>query len=217
MKVQDIVESMHCGKFEIVSIKNSREVAVRFLNTGYTTTVRSEHVRTRSIKDKLFPTVCGVGCFGVGKYGSRVDGKKTNGYIVWTQMLNRCYSELYQAKRPTYKGCYVCEEWLNFQNFSKWFDSNYIAIHDLDKDILMDGNKVYSPETCSFVTPYDNSLKAQAYCMYTSIVFKGDEVVTVTNQQKFCRERGLGVQNFNAMILGKIKQAYGWRLVNGYT
>lgn len=41
-----------------------------------------------------------------------------------------------------------------FSNFLKWFNGNYIKGYALDKDILIKGNKVYSPETCCFV-PYE--------------------------------------------------------------
>jgi hypothetical protein len=70
-------------------------------------------------------------------------------------MIRRCYDKKYQVKYPTYKDCKVCDEWLNYQNFAKWFDENYYQIDDetmhIDKDILVKGNKVYSPETCVFV------------------------------------------------------------------
>lgn len=77
---------------------------------------------------------------------------------VWKGMLGRCYSEKHQSKRPTYIGCSVCEEWLLFSNFKKWFDENYTPGYELDKDILVEGNKVYSPDTCRFVPKYINLL-----------------------------------------------------------
>jgi hypothetical protein len=76
---------------------------------------------------------------------------KTNAYVVWCDMLRRCYSEKYHKKKPTYKGCSVCEEWLLFSNFKRWFDENHIDGYVLDKDILVKGNKVYSPDACCFV------------------------------------------------------------------
>lgn len=73
-------------------------------------------------------------------------------YHTWCQMLKRCYSQAFLSKNPTYVGCRVCEEWLYFSNFKKWFDENYIDGYCLDKDILSSkNNKAYSPDTCCFV------------------------------------------------------------------
>ena len=66
-------------------------------------------------------------------------------------MLIRCYNKKDLEKNPTYKNTTVCIEWCNFQNFAQWFEKNYIDDWALDKDILVKGNKVYSPETCCFV------------------------------------------------------------------
>ena len=41
-------------------------------------------------------------------------------YGKWVNMLQRCYSELYHDKFPTYKDCTVCEEWKYFSKFKKW-------------------------------------------------------------------------------------------------
>jgi hypothetical protein len=64
--------------------------------------------------------------------------------------------------RPTYKGCTVDESWHNFQNFAAWYDKNFYEIDgermELEKDILIKGNKVYSPETCVFAPHSINSL-----------------------------------------------------------
>lgn len=79
-------------------------------------------------------------------------------YQTWYSMLQRCYSSKSQAKRPTYIGCTVCEEWLTFSNFKKWMETQDWEGKQLDKDILIQGNKVYSPETCIFVTDAINLL-----------------------------------------------------------
>ena len=105
----------------------------------------------------------GHGYFGEGKYKSRDEnGKKTKCYDTWKHMLTRVYSKKYQLKYPTYSECTVCEEWLNFQNFAKWYEENYYEIEGqrmhLDKDILHKGNKHYSPENCVFVPQRINEL-----------------------------------------------------------
>ncbi len=73
-------------------------------------------------------------------------------YQAWSGMLKRCYSEEYQAKRPTYKGCYVCSEWLIFSNFKRWMEAQDWQGKELDKDLIKRGNKVYSPESCCFIS-----------------------------------------------------------------
>jgi hypothetical protein len=78
-------------------------------------------------------------------------------YSRWEGMLQRCYSPKYLERRPTYKGCRVCEEWLTFSNFKAWMEIQDWEGKHLDKDILVDGNKIYSPETCVFILPIINS------------------------------------------------------------
>lgn len=79
-------------------------------------------------------------------------------YKTWSNMLKRCYSIKTQNNQPTYKGCSVTEEWLTFSNFRSWMEKqNFEGMH-LDKDLLIEGNKVYSPETCIFVSGMVNTL-----------------------------------------------------------
>ena len=73
-------------------------------------------------------------------------------YRVWQNMLMRCYSPKYQERSPTYKGCTVSEEWKRFSNFRKWVVAQDWEDKQLDKDLLFEGNKVYSKETCAFVS-----------------------------------------------------------------
>jgi hypothetical protein len=87
-----------------------------------------------------------------------IDGKSIPSYRKWCGMLERCYSEKWHKKKPSYKDCEVSKEWQIFSNFKKWFDENNIEGYFLDKDILIKGNKTYSKETCLFVPEYINSL-----------------------------------------------------------
>lgn len=73
-------------------------------------------------------------------------------------MLQRCYSHKCHEKYPTYIACGVHDDWIYFCNFKNWFDINYVKDFCLDKDILVKGNKIYSPETCCFVPQEINTL-----------------------------------------------------------
>lgn len=89
--------------------------------------------------------------------GEVVDGKwKELGrcpyYAAWKGMLMRCYSDKYREKHPTYSGCKVCPGWLIFTNFREWMEKQDWMGKQLDKDLLIAGNKIYSPETCVFVS-----------------------------------------------------------------
>lgn len=72
--------------------------------------------------------------------------------------MSRCYNKKIHEYKPYYAPCTVCEEWWNFSNFKVWFEEHYIPGKkmDLDKDVLIQKNKIYSPETCAFVTHYVN-------------------------------------------------------------
>lgn len=100
--------------------------------------------------------------FGVGINnfeGSCIEnGKNIKSYNTWTKMLERSYSSKYHKKHPTYIGCSISDEWKYFSNFKQWFDSNYIDGLQLDKDLLIRGNKIYSYETCVFIPSEINSL-----------------------------------------------------------
>lgn len=80
---------------------------------------------------------------------------KTRAYRIWCCMISRCYSN---GGAGTYKECYVCEDWKSFASFKEWFDKEYIEGFCLDKDILIKGNKEYSPNKCCFVPNEINAI-----------------------------------------------------------
>jgi len=79
-------------------------------------------------------------------------------YVLWNSMLMRCYSEKYHAKKPTYIGCSVDKEWHSFMAFHSWAVTQDRLGKQLDKDILIQGSRIYSPKNCVFVDVSVNNL-----------------------------------------------------------
>lgn len=104
--------------------------------------------------------ILGVATNSGGRYKTCVDGKYTKAYRTWHSMLQRVYCPKVQARQPTYLGCSVSDEWLEYQTFAKWFENHEYSNHgyQLDKDLLIPGNKVYAPDRCVFVPLQLNSL-----------------------------------------------------------
>jgi hypothetical protein len=112
-------------------------------------------------KTKVKRLVCGVGINDADYVTSYiVNGKQKRCpfYITWKSMLTRCYNQKSLIKNPTYIGCSVCDEWLKFSTFKAWMETQNWQGLCLDKDILDQHNKIYSPETCLFVTKAINVL-----------------------------------------------------------
>jgi len=95
----------------------------------------------------------GKGFIGIGKYTY-----KDIAYKPWLGMMDRCYSKSYLKKFPTYIGCKVCNQWHDFQVFAKWYHENRVEGWHIDKDLLGEDLKLYSPETCCFLPSRLNSL-----------------------------------------------------------
>lgn len=125
---------------------------------GNTATVNRSNLRAGRVKNPYAPIVVGVGYVGVGKFTSR--GYKRI-YQSWSNMLKRCYCKEVQEKYPTYIGCTVAKKWHNFQNFAEWYYNhpNYKNKgYQVDKDILVPNNKVYSQQTCTLVPAQLNNI-----------------------------------------------------------
>ena len=87
------------------------------------------------------------------------NAKSYKSYSRWMGIINRCYRNVEYDKNTRYADCVLCDEWTYFSNFNSWFEdpeNGYQEGYEIDKDILVKGNKVYSPETCCFVPPEIN-------------------------------------------------------------
>jgi hypothetical protein len=191
---------------------NAFEVHFQF-DSGYVGCFAIGKIRNGKFRDKMQPSVFGIGFFGDGEYKSKENGKHTKVYAAWNSMLKRCYDEKYQARRPTYIGCSVAPEWHDFQCFAEWYYKNYPADgkdYQLDKDHLVKGNKLYGPDTCCFLTPQQNTETSQAkHYKFTS---PNGESIDVFNLSKFCRENRLSQGHMSAVALGRLNHHNGWKL-----
>ena len=162
--VGKVCKSKSSGDFKIVKYNNARDVEVQFLKTRFEMTVELGSIRKGEVKDPYLPSVYGVGVSGI-KYPSKLNGVNTKEYDLWCSMIQRCYSNTYKKKQPTYEGCEVSDNFKSYEYFYEWCnkqigfdnDGNGNPFH-LDKDLLIKGNKVYSENTCVFIPSEINSL-----------------------------------------------------------
>jgi hypothetical protein len=133
-------------------------VTVKFDN-GYITKTIWVSFKGGTVKNPYDKSVYGMGYLGEGKYNtgdSRTYDFAHIRYRDWKRMLRYCLKDVKPDKNiPINKNEEVCLEWLNFQNFAKWYDENYYPIAGqtmhINNNIIKPGNKIYSPDTCLFV------------------------------------------------------------------
>lgn len=150
---------------EITHYKNNSDIIVEFKDKhNYKTRTTYQSFKKGQVKNKFFPSMYGVGY--IGNTDTTINKKEKQSYKKWRDMIQRCYSgdsKYYNS----YQDCSVCEDWLCYSNFEKWFDENYWEVEDdimcLDKDILTIGNRIYSPNKCIIVPNKINLLLIGAH------------------------------------------------------
>lgn len=225
--VGKILKSKNSGDFKILKYNNNRNVEIQFLNTGYETSVELVQVKRGNVKDRYLPSVYGIGIIG-DKYQVSEGGKNTKEYILWCHMLERCYSDSYKKKYPTYEGCEVSDNFKSYEYFYEWCNKQIgFGIDDfqLDKDLLVKGNKVYSESTCIFLPQEINSLlvkreSMRGKCLIGVSWHKRDKVFTARVNKNKGKLEYLGYYNteleaFNAYKIAKEafvkEQANNWK------
>lgn len=92
----------------------------------------------------------------------RENGKKVRcpKYAIWMRILRRC-SRPFGRGAASYRGVTVHPDWIYRSKFNEWLNSqpqNNWQELQIDKDLLVKGNKVYGPDTCCFLTNQENSV-----------------------------------------------------------
>lgn len=150
---------------QIIAYRKQSDIDVKFLD-------RYDYIREHTtysnfqrgqVKNPFDKTICNVGYIGDGEYLTGTARKHTVEYQNRTCMIRRCYDESLKERYSAYfRDCVVCDEWHNFQIFAKWYNDNIYQTGSermhIDKDILIKGNKLYSPDTCLIVPQRINML-----------------------------------------------------------
>lgn len=160
------------GEYTITSYTNCEEVSIRFKNTGYEYVTSYNHIQNIEVRDRWYKC----------KYGSHIGDCETNidAYKTWYNMIYRCQHSV------GYEDVCVCKEWHEFATFLKWYNNQYKEDNwHLDKDILSNGVRIYSPQTCCFLPPEINTFFEK---------FKKAKGFSYNKKRKkyeaYCRERG---------------------------
>jgi hypothetical protein len=161
-----VYDSNFNGKFKILNevseINGYRYFEIEFIETGYRMIASYEAIRHGRVKDKLKPSVAGVGY--VGSQIKVTDNEYHNLYKSWNDMINRCYNEK-DGDYPLYGalGVTVDQSWFSFTIF--YNDAIHLSgyqnklkepeNYQLDKDLtqlhLPKSQRVYSKETCLWI------------------------------------------------------------------
>lgn len=193
----------------IIDYVNKKNIKVQFLDDyGYIVNSTYAEFSRGGIKNPYHPTIFGKGFSGT-KAPIRQNGIVIKEYITWRGMLERCYSPKMQEKCPSYIGCEVCEEWLNYENFYTWIHTqpNFnqwinLPKSALDKDILIKNNKIYSPNTCVLVPHEVNTIfcirdRDRGSCVvgvWKKIYKSGVQYIAQVNDENHKRTR-IGIYN----------------------
>ena len=158
IKLYEKFNTRNHGIVTVLDYIDCKNVLIKFENRGATKLVRADHLRDGNIKDQTQPTV-----YGIGVIGNNFDKGESHTltYNTWNSMLQRCYDLKLKERHKSYEQCSVDANFLSYEYFKDWC-SKQIGFGNegwqLDKDILVKGNKVYSEDTCCFVPKEINSM-----------------------------------------------------------
>lgn len=211
MKAGAIHPTNLCGDIEVIEYTSANNVLVKFSNTGTITKTHSSMIRKGNTKDRNVPQVYGIGFVGEGDYITSINNKPVPNYTCWLRIIRRCYDKKNLSRSSAYIDCSVCKEWHNFQNFAKWYKENYPKdglSYELDKDIKIKGNKIYSPSSCLFVTKQENVEMARS----KSFSFKSPDgvVFNIYNLRMFSLSNGLIPSKMSQVHSKNRKSHKGW-------
>ena len=202
-----IFSTNNSGNCVVVNYTNYDDVTVKFVETGYETKTRMDNLKLGKVKDYLHPSIYGKGILGEGFKQSE---SQSYCFQLWKNMLKRCYSEVSFKKSPSYEQCLTSETFNHYQQFKTWCNQQLGFGNtgwELDKDILVKGNKVYSEDTCCFVPKEINLL------LVKHDKGRGDYLLGVDyhkNRKQFrarCSDKHLGWFNTELEAFRAYKQA----------
>lgn len=215
LNMDGIYYSKRCGPVRILRDLGNNKFEIEFVNTGTIKMARGDAIKEGCIRDPYAKLNCGVARTG----NIKTKGKYQPYYNTWNGMIHRCYAEQDEKYKP-YKNVTVCDRWLTFENFYEdckkidGFDEEQFLQNNLvlDKDIKQryQKHKVYSPETCTWVTKAENS-KYQDEQMKPFMAFDSlGKQYFADNITQFARDHGLTRRHISGVLHGRAKSTGGW-------
>lgn len=240
MKIGDIWVNSWNYEAEILSTEGQK-ATVKFVDSGNVYSFFKHNIRSGRFSDKIKrkeikeakdlamlsrkknKRIMGVGYQGEGKYSLH---KNPEYHLLWSSMLQRVYSKKRESSLRYYKDVSVDESWHDFQKFCEdiqelpGFDlwSRFEKgpggrnLYSLDKDMLSEDSKIYSKETCHFITTTENVQEARGdgQGCTTYYLLKDGEVITVVNLIAWCEENNIPLQGMRFMLCGGSKSSSGY-------
>lgn len=164
------------------------------------------HFNKRCQHKKFQDTICSM-----PKNFLRVEYNKRV-YDLWRHMIMRSRQEFW-AKEPCYIGTSVSEEWKNFFNFynditelegyEMWKNGQGQQIM-LDKDVKGNGAKLYSKETCCFLTHKESN--QDVHNRHPEIVENLIRVGKATGKDKGRKLKAQNKQTKEVLLFNSIKE-----------
>ena len=220
LNVGDVLESNNYGKVEIVEgfkhVNFNKYCKVKFLNTGNENWFSAYEIRKGNIKDLYAKTFFNIGYLGdYQNFGLKKTVIKKL-LTRWGCMIKRCYDKD-NHKYSAYmgKGVTVDERWFCFANYIE----DVIKIQgyseegilnskiQLDKDFLSNDKKIYSKDTCIWLTQQQNNeLFRKGLNKYFKVTnLETNEDIIHYNQRIIRDKIGLNRHEFYSLLKGKKK------------
>ncbi|QNM43718.1 hypothetical protein [Shouchella clausii] len=223
MKIGDKFLTRYGTEYEVIQLEKDKRgktiYRIKF-PCGLENVVYYHNVIGGRVKYPYDPCVASVGC--IGKATEKGNEKL---YHIWRSMLRRCYDK----RRKDYNrygaaGVTVSERWKCFEFFLDdvdkvmgWDESMFQrGLLHLDKDILSGENKMYSLQTCKWVTPQENYNECYSRRKTRDFIAISPEGVMTeeNNIKEFAEVHGLHASAISNCISGNQKTSKGWRFMS---
>ena len=211
-----VYQSNGNGSFIVLEKCESDNYRIKFIDTGTVKKVREHCIVQGCVRDQYRRNVCGVACTG----NAKTKGANKQYYSVWHDMICRCY-DTKNKRHLAYKNVTVCDRWLVFENFL----SDVKLMNDFDEELFSRGelvldkdikqrfleHKVYSPETCSWVSKHENNRVQDGQQKIFYAMSPDGEVYKEYNITDFARKHNLDRRHISGCLHGRTKTHRGWK------
>lgn len=202
----------------IKKIKTEKYYEIQFLETGSIKTAERRNILKGAVRDNYNKHIYGKACKGNICSSKPLINKIA--FKRWYSMIERCYSQnSVSYKSYGAKGCFVNEEWLCFENYFndifkiKGFNlEKYITDEiQLDKDILVKGNKEYSFEKCIFISQQENKRNQPSKKKEFIAVGPDGNKFEFENQNDCARKFGLTARSIGKVLNNQLNHHKNWK------